>query len=247
MKKLLRISDKILISLAFVGDFAIEAYSRGHGFTGGRSLVEALNVKNSTFRGEIYRFLKTGDIEKIVTEDGKPGYKLTAPGFEKLARIFPLFRLSRKTWDKKWRVVIFDIQEKEKAVRDSLRQKLTSLGFGKLQESVYVSPLKILEDLNEFLKNNGLSGRVMTFEAEQINASDHRLVANYVWRLDKLNNEYRQLLEKAEDGDLNKDRENRLKLKKEYFELLLRDPILPKELLPKDWFGNKVREVIMKM
>ncbi len=61
-------------------------------------------------------------------------------------------RLERsKKWDKKWRVVIFDIPEKYKRVRDVFRQRLQQLGLYQLQDSVYVSPDKCFDEI-EFLR-----------------------------------------------------------------------------------------------
>lgn len=45
-----------------------------------------------------------------------------------------------KKWDKKWRMVIFDIPEKDREFRDILRKHLFTLEFKKLQQSVFVSP-----------------------------------------------------------------------------------------------------------
>jgi DNA-binding transcriptional regulator PaaX len=45
-----------------------------------------------------------------------------------------------KKWDGKWRVVLFDIPEKDRLFRDILRQHLYNLDFKKLQHSVFVSP-----------------------------------------------------------------------------------------------------------
>lgn len=45
-----------------------------------------------------------------------------------------------KIWDKKWRVIIFDIKEKRRFVRDEFRNELVNLGFLKLQNSVWVHP-----------------------------------------------------------------------------------------------------------
>jgi DNA-binding PadR family transcriptional regulator len=45
------------------------------------------------------------------------------------------------TWDKKWRVVIFDIpDETKRRARDALRDKLKNLGFYQLQKSVWAFP-----------------------------------------------------------------------------------------------------------
>lgn len=56
-----------------------------------------------------------------------------------------------KTWDKKWRVVIFDIPEKYKRVRDVFRMRLRQLGLHQFQESVYVSPYPCFDEV-EFLR-----------------------------------------------------------------------------------------------
>lgn len=45
-----------------------------------------------------------------------------------------------KKWDKKWRMVIFDIPEKKQKERRVFSLKLKDLGFYPLQESVYIYP-----------------------------------------------------------------------------------------------------------
>jgi CRISPR-associated endonuclease Cas2 len=50
-----------------------------------------------------------------------------------------------KKWDKKWRVIIFDIKEKRRAIRDELRNELVNLGFSRLQDSVWVYPYECEE------------------------------------------------------------------------------------------------------
>jgi hypothetical protein len=45
-----------------------------------------------------------------------------------------------KTWDGKWRIVIFDIVELKKRHREAFRGKLKELGFRLLQKSVWLHP-----------------------------------------------------------------------------------------------------------
>lgn len=45
-----------------------------------------------------------------------------------------------KVWDKKWRLVIFDIPEDKKTAREALRNKLKILGLVKFQDSIWVTP-----------------------------------------------------------------------------------------------------------
>ncbi|KKR31892.1 MAG: hypothetical protein UT63_C0058G0018 [Candidatus Gottesmanbacteria bacterium GW2011_GWC2_39_8] len=43
-------------------------------------------------------------------------------------------------WDKKWRIVIFDVPNKYRKERDYLREKLVNMGFYPFQESVFICP-----------------------------------------------------------------------------------------------------------
>ena len=43
-------------------------------------------------------------------------------------------------WDRKWRIVIFDIPEELKKTRDVLRARLKQIGMAELQKSVFVNP-----------------------------------------------------------------------------------------------------------
>ncbi len=54
-------------------------------------------------------------------------------------------------WDKKWRIVIFDIPEKYKRVRELFRWHLKSMNFYQLQKSVWVHPYSCFDEI-EFLR-----------------------------------------------------------------------------------------------
>lgn len=49
-------------------------------------------------------------------------------------------RRPRKRWDRRWRVIAFDIPERRRSIRDRLRARMVSYGFIKLQDSVWVYP-----------------------------------------------------------------------------------------------------------
>lgn len=236
------------MALAFMGDLYLEGFVRSHGFGRKRSLFESLDIKNSTFRVEVARFLKTGEIEKIIDKKGRPCFRLCSPGYERLERTYPLFKLYRKVWDGKWRIVIFDISENERVVRDSLRFKLISLGFGKLQESVYITPLDVLGDIKEFLKIKKIYGKVIVFEAKEVFDQNSKVVATQVWKLDEIGKQYGNIIDEAKwlegNSGTNKEKE---KLRNDYFQILLKDPLLPKELLPNDWLGEEARKIILSL
>ncbi|MBU2028343.1 hypothetical protein KJ761_00410 [Patescibacteria group bacterium] len=56
-----------------------------------------------------------------------------------------------KEWDKKWRILIFDVKEKKKTKREALRGKIKELGFFQLQKSVWIYPYDFKKEL-EFLR-----------------------------------------------------------------------------------------------
>ena len=56
-----------------------------------------------------------------------------------------------KAWDRKWRMVIFDIPEKYKRMREIFRQHLKLLGFYPLQKSVWVHAFPCFDEI-EFLR-----------------------------------------------------------------------------------------------
>ena len=55
-------------------------------------------------------------------------------------------------WDKKWRMVIFDIPENMRTVRQLLKAKLDELGFAQIQKSVYVHPYPCHNEL-EYIRS----------------------------------------------------------------------------------------------
>lgn len=81
-----------------------------------------------------------------------------------------------KRWDKKWRVVIFDIPNSHKRTRDVFRLRLVQLGLVKLQESVYVSPYPCFDEV-EFLRElYEVSFTVRYLLVEKIEDDTHLLI-----------------------------------------------------------------------
>ncbi len=87
------------------------------------------------------RLISKGLIAVVVRNNSKH-LKLTPEGKRTLFKIQArgLLKEKPKKWDGKYRVVIFDIKESLKFVRDDLRHILLELGFVKLQNSVWVYP-----------------------------------------------------------------------------------------------------------
>ena len=66
-----------------------------------------------------------------------------------------------KVWDKKWRILIFDIADKQRIKREALRGKIKELGLYQLQKSVWVSPYNFKKEMAIMREFFGLTGAEM--------------------------------------------------------------------------------------
>ncbi len=105
------------------------------------------------FRQELYR-LKKQKLIKIYIKNKEKQIELTNKGQEKLKKyILQNIELKKPgNWDQKWRIVIFDIPNHKKVIRNMLREKLINFKFIELQESVYVHPFDCLKEI-DLIKN----------------------------------------------------------------------------------------------
>ncbi len=105
------------------------------------------------FYHEMYRLERAGFIKKYI--EGKEEYiELLSKGKKQIKSYLTkdLEIVTPKLWDRKWRLVIYDISNDKKVERETLRTKLESLGFIKLQESVYIYPFECFKEV-ELIKN----------------------------------------------------------------------------------------------
>ncbi|MFN3302053.1 MAG: CRISPR-associated endonuclease Cas2, partial [Patescibacteria group bacterium] len=96
------------------------------------------------------------------------GWLLTPKGEELILKSKDKFREYKKRKDGKWVMVIFDIPEKKKRKRELLREKMKFLGFKMLQKSIWISPLDVINEINNFIEKNFLRPYVRTFLIEEI-------------------------------------------------------------------------------
>jgi len=270
MKKLLRPTDILRLGLAEVLDIFEEISDPLGVMANGCKMLYGWvpsRYRRNNFSRTMLNSLKTGDIKKVVKK-GEVYLRLTSQGKEKIKRDFPLLTFQKKRWDGKWRVVFYDIPEKEKGTRDGLRKRLGDLGFGMIQRSVWITPHDFTKDMKEFIETNELKENVFILEGRNLLAGDPKVLAEKAWKLDKLDEAYEKLGEEIEklkqmyvtlrDRAMQRkakstrtmqakyDKEIR-EVRSRYLEILLTDPLLPKQLLPDDWLGEKVGKEIKKL
>ena len=136
-------------NLLFLLSFCADVYNEISVRSFYHSYYEPGGYRSETVTQYLSRMAKVGEIEKKVV-NGKAVFLVSAKGEKLMDEIIPLQKLGSKRWDGWWRIVIFDIEEKNKYLRDRVRKKLLELGFGKWQESVYISSHPLADEMNEY-------------------------------------------------------------------------------------------------
>ena len=125
--------------------------------------------KNKKQFGQFINYLKKQGYIKIKNLEQEKGILLTLKGKQKVLKVkYKLNPIFKKRKDKKWIMVIFDIPEKKRKYRDDFRKFLYTLGFQKLQQSVWVSPNDAYEDLEKVIRIYSLDKFVRIFLIEEI-------------------------------------------------------------------------------
>ncbi|MFA6552750.1 MAG: hypothetical protein WCT19_04620 [Candidatus Paceibacterota bacterium] len=108
--------------------------------------------------------------EEVKNLDGTIKIMLTKAGkrWAELSSLDELEIKRPKKWDGNWRIVIFDIPEQLKKVRDSLHMHLRNLGFIELQKSVFIYPFPCLKEIGYIIKFYNIQKFVRILTANSI-------------------------------------------------------------------------------
>lgn len=164
------ISQEILYKLLSLGNFSLAIKGSYGDWNEVFRRLHILSAKQRTVRDAFYYLKRKGMI--IGEAHNHQLYIKLTPEGEKQAGKFQINKLEirrPKKWDKKWRLVIFDIPENRRVKREAFRGKLKELGFYPLQKSVWVFPYpceKEIKLLREFFNLD--SKQLMVFEAEKL-------------------------------------------------------------------------------
>jgi phenylacetic acid degradation operon negative regulatory protein len=212
---------------------------------------------NSSFEGWAYRngFLRQvhtleaqGWLESGGGSDGTERvYRLTRKGMLRaLGGSNPEDRWNR-SWDGKWRMVVFDLPEEKRSLRNELRRELRAARFGGLQGSVWVSPDSV-DMVGEQLKKTASScGMITFFEGITCCGESNSEVVSTAWNFTKIKADYAKHLAHLQSMPTGGGRGVRQSLldwgrieKRLWAECMESDPLLPRELWPAGYTGETV-------
>ena len=183
-------------------------------------------------------------------------YRLTETGrLAALGGNDPECRWNR-SWDGKWRMVIFDLPEKENASRVRLRRHLKARGFGYLQNSLWISPDPLDKDLKKLSAGSEEVESFLTLEARPCSGESDEAMVSGAWdfqRINRLHQECLRVLKSSPRRKAGEARDNERLLRwasqeRAAWQAVLRnDPFLPTTLLPAGYVGQEVWSVRTKV
>ena len=114
-------------------------------------------------------YIKKRKLVKLIKKGNKTAFLLTEKGKKrKLQYDLENIIISKQlVWDKKWRLLMFDIPESNKVSREMLREKIKQLGFLQFQKSIWVYPYPCENEI-DFIAENFSVAQCLTLLTVQI-------------------------------------------------------------------------------
>lgn len=238
--------DLVVLSTAFAGGLILLG-PKGKDLYADKKLNDALRVSSlmykkwnkSSFRKAVGRAMGNGLLKKV-----EYGFGLTAEGEKRLKTILPAYK-KPSHWEGKLWLIIYDIPEGRRKVRNKLRKWLLEIGCRMVQESAWLSVKDPTPWIKGYISGNKKGNIIISCLGKDGSVSGESLpeLLNRIFGLKKLNKEYKKWIESSEK---NLDEADKFGLALRYLFLLRCDPMFPKELLPADWSGEKAMDIFDK-
>lgn len=215
------------------------------------SLIRVLadfGISERLVRTSVFRLARDGWLE--AEQVGRRSYyRLTEQGAERFREAtHRIYGEPRQTWSGEWCLVLTAGLPAER--REALRRELSWLGFGPMASDIMAHPSPEFADLESLLKRAGALDEVVILKGQALHGARSGALRELVrrsWNLADIEARY--------EGFLGRFRpvlrastttrtvepatafQVRTLLLQEYRKVLLRDPLLPAELLPGEWHG----------
>lgn len=143
-------------------------------------LFTLFNAQNAGERSRVRRSVKRLEQKGLLTRrirNGKEELLVTRTGKQKLAEyiVDELKIQPQKKWDKKWRVVMFDIPEKKGHIRREVSFKIKDIGMVAMQDSVFVSPFPCKKEVDFIVEHYSVRKHVIYLETDVIELTEDLL------------------------------------------------------------------------
>lgn len=224
------------------------------------ALLEGLGFGERFVRTALFRLNKEEWLD-VVRIGRRSFYRLSDKGLRLTRRAeSKIYRANAPEWDGTWLLLLSEGLEKNTLAE--VKKQLLWQGFGVLAPSLLASPSQKLADVQSLLHEAGVAENVIVFEAHSPLALSRAALRERVegcWHLTEQNAMYEAfitlfrpllpLLRDAGPDELTPERcfQIRLLLIHFYRRVVLKDPLLPEELLPAHWLGQTARQLCINI
>lgn len=194
-----------------------------------------------------WRLEKAGLIVTQPDGEGIPHLSL-APGWSPREVHHP-DRCWNQPWSGIWFMLLYDVAEQDRYLRDLLRRFLRRLRMGCFQRSVWISPRDIRPEYADLVRSTGLGLSTHLVEARTATGCTDDSMVRAAWDWNEIAERHRWYLENAREQvekteDCRPSKGGCQHLAREemsaYALSMASDPLLPSALLPGDYLGRKV-------
>jgi phenylacetic acid degradation operon negative regulatory protein len=187
----------------------------------------------------------------LARKDGRRAeYRLAPGGRERFAEATRrIYGQSPVSWNGEWTVILLPATAGKH--RDNIRGALRWLGCGQLSPGVWAHPNSNIAQAREWLRDIAGAADAVVLKSSSDDLAVDRKVVGAGWDLGELSRRYRRFV--AAFGAVEAvagpapDPETafvvRTLLIHDYRKIHLRDPLLPPELLPRDWVGTSAYDL----
>ena len=217
-------------------------------------VFDEFGVNERLVRTSVFRLTKDDWLE--VEQVGRRSYySLSDAGADKFEQATArIYGDPRQSWNGDWCLVMLAGLETEQ--KETVRKSLGWLGFGAISSNVLAHPTPDLAELESALKQNGTDRNLVVMRGSTLGKKHDEAMRSLVhksWNLDEIDQRYAAFVQqfrpafraaqKAGSMDPKLAFQVRTLLVQEYRRILLRDPLLPAEMLPAGWHGTSAYQL----
>jgi len=197
---------------------------------------------------QLHRLERQKWIERKVTQSKNRLYRLTDE-----ARLVALGgrdpeKQWARPWDGMWRMVLFDLPVEQNSQRERLRRYLRARHFGYLQKSVWITPDQLTDERQMLAGGEIDVESLILLETRPCTGESDMEIVGAGWDFERINRRYSSYLkhlEKRPTGSLRGTTDAKVfrrwaaKEREIWARAVEIDPLLPEELLPSGYFGQR--------
>lgn len=214
-------------------------------FSNSVKYIFSLPADSPRSRGTIRQMLS----DKVISKTDTGVFQITDLGIEELALFFPFVRFLVFPWDSKMRIVSYEIPERKRSLRDSLRREVSGWGLGPWHRSFWLTPHPIIPELKRITNESSGAEYIQAFEGSPV-FGDPKVLLEKVWSIQSLEDHYKKTFKHWHEILSNDSSSKEQKMKQVvdlYLDILKVDPGLPKELIGASWIGFEAFEIFNEM